>query len=586
MKRNLIFTLVAAASLAAASPAPAAVPSRINFQGRLQDSGTPVTGTRSFVFKLYDALTGGTLLWTSQTTSVAVDNGVFSVVLQTGTPSNLSSAYFAGARYVEISVDGTLLSPREEVVSSPYALVAQALSSDSVVPLANLEKDPSQTSTINKATNPVDWTELKSVPAGFADGIDDTGGTLTIEEGGATVLTPASALDFDPAQFNIAAAAPPTATIALAASSVTLQGNQFNNANQLVQLDSGGKLPVLDGSALTNVSATTLADGSVTLAKMANLAAASIIGNNGGTAATPMALTAGQTKTLLALDLVENTALSTWAGSANVTTLGTIGTGSWNATAIPDGKIASALTGKTYNGITLTALGTGFTAAGGTTSKTLTVSGDANVSGTNTGDQTITLTGDVTGTGTGSFAATIGAGKVTLAQMATMATASLLGRNTAGTGSPEVLDAATAKTLLALNNVENTALSGWAGSANITTVGTLSALATTGDAGIGGGLTVGGGTKITKHLSATFALNAGTPGAAPGCVDLAGNTLTGAALGNTVVVSADIPLPADFTLQAFVSAANTVDIRWCQLSLVAADPDGAGANYRVDVWQH
>jgi len=95
-------------------------------------------------------------------------------------------------------------------------------------------------------------------------------------------------------------------------------------------------------------------------------------------------------------------------------------------------------------------------------------------SGTNTGDQTITLTSDVTGSGTGSFATTIAAGAVSLSKMANMATASLLGRNTAGTGSPEVLSAATAKTLLSLNNVENTALSTWAGSTNLTTVGTIS----------------------------------------------------------------------------------------------------------------
>lgn len=71
-------------------------------------------------------------------------------------------------------------------------------------------------------------------------------------------------------------------------------------------------------------------------------------------------------------------------------------------------------------------------------------------SGSNTGDQTITLTGDVTGSGTGSFAATIAAGSVTLAKQANMATASVLGRNTAGTGSPEVLSAATTRTLLSL----------------------------------------------------------------------------------------------------------------------------------------
>ncbi len=102
-----------------------------------------------------------------------------------------------------------------------------------------------------------------------------------------------------------------------------------------------------------------------------------------------------------------------------------------------------------------------------------------NLSGTNTGDQTIpasgvdfdpvgtdnsdnnavntlysglvtnaTHTGDVTGSG----ALTIATGAVTLAKMANMATASLMGRNTAGTGVPEVLSKATT---LALLNVED-----------------------------------------------------------------------------------------------------------------------------------
>lgn len=39
-------------------------------------------------------------------------------------------------------------------------------------------------------------------------------------------------------------------------------------------------------------------------------------------------------KTSLSLNAVENTALSTWAGTSNITTVGTIGTGTWNATAI------------------------------------------------------------------------------------------------------------------------------------------------------------------------------------------------------------------------------------------------------------
>ena len=77
-------------------------------------------------------------------------------------------------------------------------------------------------------------------------------------------------------------------------------------------------------------------------------------------------------KTTLALNNVENTALSTWAGSTNLTTLGTIGTGVWNGTTIAvnkggtgqtsfsqgwlnsDGTNLSASTSPTVNYITAT----------------------------------------------------------------------------------------------------------------------------------------------------------------------------------------------------------------------------------------
>jgi hypothetical protein len=71
-----------------------------------------------------------------------------------------------------------------------------------------------------------------------------------------------------------------------------------------------------------------------------------------------------------------------------------------------------------------------------------------NTSGTNTGDQTITLTGDVTGSGTGSFAATIANDAVTNAKLANMATATIKGRTTAGSGDPEDLTGTQATTLL------------------------------------------------------------------------------------------------------------------------------------------
>ena len=64
-----------------------------------------------------------------------------------------------------------------------------------------------------------------------------------------------------------------------------------------------------------------------------------------------------------------------------------------------------------------------------------------------------THTGDVTGAG----ALTIVNKKVTLAKMNDMATASFIGRNTAGAGVPEILSVSAAKSLLSLNLVTNDA---------------------------------------------------------------------------------------------------------------------------------
>jgi hypothetical protein len=67
---------------------------------------------------------------------------------------------------------------------------------------------------------------------------------------------------------------------------------------------------------------------------------------------------------------------------------------------LADGNIASTLTGKTYNALTLTAATTGFTISGGTTSKTLTITGDATISG-NPLSNPMTTMGDIIYGGTG-----------------------------------------------------------------------------------------------------------------------------------------------------------------------------------------
>jgi len=63
--------------------------------------------------------------------------------------------------------------------------------------------------------------------------------------------------------------------------------------------------------------------------------------------------------------------------------------------------------------------------------------------------------GDITVTGVGTVM-TIDPSAVTLAKMANMATASFIARNTAAVGVPEVVPAATARTMLSINNTDNT----------------------------------------------------------------------------------------------------------------------------------
>jgi len=103
-----------------------AAPNLINYQGTLTDAaGVPLEGSVSLTFKLFDAETEGTELW-SETQPVQVQLGVYSVLLGSVSPFG-PTLFDADNRWLEIVISGEALSPRQQVASVPYALQAQSL---------------------------------------------------------------------------------------------------------------------------------------------------------------------------------------------------------------------------------------------------------------------------------------------------------------------------------------------------------------------------------------------------------------------------------------------------------------------------
>lgn len=109
---------MSAASIAAQTTA-------FTFQGRLNTSGNPTSGTYEMQFQLFDAVNGGAQIGATVTDpNVAVVNGVFTTTLDFG-----GTAFDGSARFVEIGVRTagnpdpfTILTPRQTIKSSPYSI--------------------------------------------------------------------------------------------------------------------------------------------------------------------------------------------------------------------------------------------------------------------------------------------------------------------------------------------------------------------------------------------------------------------------------------------------------------------------------
>lgn len=121
MKTKYLFTAVLCFLLFALY---SQAPRTLNYQGALSDQdGMALTdAVYDIEFLLYDAPTGGNNLW-SETHSVELRNGIFTVLLGETSPLDLS---FDKALWLGMRVDGETLEPRTALSASAYSLGGMA----------------------------------------------------------------------------------------------------------------------------------------------------------------------------------------------------------------------------------------------------------------------------------------------------------------------------------------------------------------------------------------------------------------------------------------------------------------------------
>lgn len=171
-----------------------------SYQGKLNDGASAANGTYQMEFELYDDIAAGSQVASRITlNNVSVTNGIFNVTLDYG-----ANAFTGGARFLSVKVKTaaeptyTTLSPRQQILSSPYAVrslnaanVEITTAGNSVI---NAINDGSTSVTINENRLPSNIVRIKPTAAQTASSADSTEAALNInglqDNGGGNFTNP------------------------------------------------------------------------------------------------------------------------------------------------------------------------------------------------------------------------------------------------------------------------------------------------------------------------------------------------------------------------------------------------------------
>lgn len=121
-------------SLLSATGAQAQGPSTVTYQGRLMDAnGAPKFGPVSVQFAVFDDETNAAnRLWCEKQV-MALTDGYYVAYLGSGVPcdqpgtGSLAAAFAGPNRYLELTVEGSVLAPRTRIAAVPFALAAASI---------------------------------------------------------------------------------------------------------------------------------------------------------------------------------------------------------------------------------------------------------------------------------------------------------------------------------------------------------------------------------------------------------------------------------------------------------------------------
>jgi hypothetical protein len=103
----------------------ATVPAAINYQGRLVDSqGDPISGNVTVSVDVYTNDTTGVSSYSEAVGQVPVQNGLYSFSFGADLPA-LLAVLRTGEAWLEVTIDGDPMLPRQRLVAVPYAVVAE-----------------------------------------------------------------------------------------------------------------------------------------------------------------------------------------------------------------------------------------------------------------------------------------------------------------------------------------------------------------------------------------------------------------------------------------------------------------------------